>query len=178
MKRRIEPLALLVLALIFALAVSFLVFLLLSARAECAVVWDSYSDPERLAQCDLFVAKDCYVYMKATGLPSAPKVYQAKYCDANGQILLSYTGQSSGGVFLSQIRPSDFQNPPWTAKAGTWTAELYKTEPTVQLLVIDTFTVDQSAIPEFPTVAAGIGVVGLCLGSYYYWRRKWVRGPC
>ena len=130
-----------------------------------AVTWASYQDEARTQPCDLFAIKDCYIYMKGDGLPSASKTYMAKYFDSGGQILLSYTGQSSGGVFLSQIKPSDFQNPPWTAKAGTWTAELYKTGPAVVLLATDTFTVDQSAIPEFPTVAAGIGVVACALES-------------
>jgi len=33
------------------------------------------------------------------------------------------------------------------------------------------FHVEQSAIPEFPTVVAAVGVSGLCFGIYY-WMRK------
>jgi len=34
------------------------------------------------------------------------------------------------------------------------------------------FTVESSAIPEFPTVFAAIGVAGLCFAIYYWMRKK------
>ena len=164
MKRWLFILAIILFMLIlFALVISGL-------PAFGAVTWCSYQDEARTQPCDLFTVKGSSVYMKADGLPSAAKTYQAKYYDATGQILLSYSGQSSSGVFLSEIRPSDFP----ASKPGTWKAELYKTEPSVVLLATDTFKVDQSAIPEFPTVAAGIGVAGLCFGFYYWRRRAWI----
>ena len=38
-----------------------------------------------------------------------------------------------------------------------------------------TFTVEASAIPEFPTVIAGMVVAGLCFGIYYWMRKKRLR---
>ena len=34
------------------------------------------------------------------------------------------------------------------------------------------FTVEESAIPEFPTVIAGIGVAGMCAAIYWWMRRR------
>ena len=42
---------------------------------------------------------------------------------------------------------------------------------TYGLIANDSFTVNASAIPEFPTVIAGIIVAGLCFGIYYRMRK-------
>ena len=39
-------------------------------------------------------------------------------------------------------------------------------------IVDDVFTVDASAIPEFPEVMAAIGVAGLCFGIYWWMRKR------
>ena len=41
-----------------------------------------------------------------------------------------------------------------------------------ELMANDSFYVAQSAIPEFPTVMAGIMVAGLCFGIYYWMRQR------
>jgi hypothetical protein len=41
----------------------------------------------------------------------------------------------------------------------------------VYTLADASFTVEPSAIPEFPTIFAAIGVAGLCF-AIYYWMRK------
>lgn len=41
-----------------------------------------------------------------------------------------------------------------------------------QLIADDTFTVDAGAIPEFPTVIAGIVVAGLSFWIYYWMKKK------
>jgi len=40
-----------------------------------------------------------------------------------------------------------------------------------EYIIDDDFYVAESAIPEFPTVIAAIGVAGLCF-AIYYWMRK------
>ena len=57
-------------------------------------------------------------------------------------------------------------------KRGTLLPDTYAdalTDP--DYVADDVFYVAASAIPEFPTVMAGIGVAGLCFGIYY-WKRK------
>ena len=39
-------------------------------------------------------------------------------------------------------------------------------------IVEDSFDVEQSAIPEFPTVITVIVVAGLCFGIYYWMRKR------
>ena len=46
---------------------------------------------------------------------------------------------------------------------------------TYELIADDTLTVEASAIPEFPTVMAAIGVAGLCCGIYLWMRRRYRR---
>jgi len=43
---------------------------------------------------------------------------------------------------------------------------------TYGLMANDSFFVAKSAIPEFPTVMAGIMVAGLCFGIYYWMRKR------
>ena len=40
------------------------------------------------------------------------------------------------------------------------------------LVYDDGFTVQSTAIPEFPMVIAAIGVAGLCFGIYYWMRKR------
>jgi len=72
-----------------------------------------------------------------------------------------------------------------SATAGTWHAVVFRggSSPpanyndaagTAGYVVADSFTVQQEAIPEFPTVGAGIAVAGMCFGIYS-WMRKRVR---
>jgi len=82
----------------------------------------------------------------------------------------------------------DFTTKP-SAAAGTWHSVVFNTTGDIlgnyadargdpSYIIDDVFIVDSSAIPEFPTVMAGIGVAGLCFGIYYWMRRKaaWVSG--
>ncbi|MFC2058740.1 hypothetical protein ACFLTS_03735, partial [Chloroflexota bacterium] len=72
------------------------------------------------------------------------------------------------------------------AVAGTWHAVVYDTEfygsgpestysaasGNAGYVTEDAFTVQAAAIPEIPTVIAGIGVVGLCFAIYCWMRRR------
>lgn len=70
------------------------------------------------------------------------------------------------------------------AEAGTWHAVVFdddlgsppatyaETSGAAGYMVEDDFEVNASAIPEFPTVMAGIMVTGLCFGIYYWMRKR------
>ena len=131
------------------------------------VVWDSYSDPAHIIQSDLFVEYNCLVHMQAVGLPPVNKRYSVEYYDALDTLLQVEAGLSQEGSFISIIRPSGFPN----SASGIWRAELYRTSPR-KSIATDTFTVESSAIPEFPIAIAGIGVVGLCALAYIWMRKR------
>jgi len=107
--------------------------------------------------------------MKATGLPVPDEEYEVRYYDAADELRQSETGiMSSNGELLSQILPSNFEG---SAVAGKWYAELWNEPPATKPLATAKFNVQESAIPEFPTVASGIGVAVLC-GVIFLWMRK------
>jgi hypothetical protein len=70
------------------------------------------------------------------------------------------------------------------ATAGTWHAVVFdddlgtppatyaETSGAAGYMVEDSFEVAVSAIPEFPTIIAAIGVSGLCFGIYYWMRKR------
>ena len=75
---------------------------------------------------------------------------------------------------------------PGTDTAGTWNVivceQAYTPPDTYSsswpyTLISDSFIVEDSAIPEFPTVIAAITVLGLCTGIYLWLRRKAVMVP-
>lgn len=75
---------------------------------------------------------------------------------------------------------------PGTDVDGTWhviVCERTQTPPSsynpawAHTLATATFTVDESAIPEFPTVTAAIVAFSLCVGVYLWMRRKTVPVP-
>ena len=144
-----------------------LTLLIVPSKAQGVVItWESYSDPSYTIQSDYFSQSDCFVYMKAVGLPPVGREYSAKYYDASDTLLQVMTGLSQQGIFTSIIQPSKFPN----SVAGVWKVELHKLSPS-KLEATDTFTVEPSAIPEFPVVFSSIGVAGLC-ALIYLWRRK------
>ena len=152
----------------FVICLLVLLLLVMPTVVRAAVAWDSYSDEARTIQSDDFDQYGSFVYMKAAGLPGQDGYYEARYYDADMVQLQTETNMSSNGEFLSLILPSAFEG---SAAAGTWTAELYDLTPKMKLLVTDTFYVQASAIPEFPTVVSGIGVVVVC-GVIFLWMRK------
>lgn len=105
--------------------------------------------------------------------------YHVAYYDNGGAKVLSDGGVTSdaNGVVNSQWYFPDNTG----AAAGTWHAVIYKdpTSPAATYTANDpnsiqecTFTVTSDAIPEFPTVFAGIGVGGLCFAIYWWMRRR------
>ena len=149
--------------------------------------WDSYSDSARTTISDSFVTYGTTVYMKGTGY--ATGTYNVAYYDANptggGQKTATDSGISvaGDGILNSQYLLNTDPN----AFSGTWHALVQPTGATAfptpydtavaspdtyALLGNDAFSVQQAAIPEFPTVSAAIVVSGSCFGLYFWMRKR------
>lgn len=146
-----------------------LIPLLWATPVEAAVMFESYSDVARTIQSDNFTAQGSWVYLKGTGL-AKNKAYRTTFFDAQNATVLILDSQSDGnGVVLSQVKPSAYP----TSSPGIWKAELWKVQP-LTLEATDTFTVQGSAIPEFPDVFAGI-TVSVAVGFIFIlvrWMKK------
>ena len=110
--------------------------------------------------------------------------YLVAYYDAGGVKKGSETVSASGGSLSSQyLLTTDTSADPGTWHVlvqpssgytgfGTDSYDTIAASPdTYGLFVNDSFTVDSSAVPEFPSVFAAIGVAGLCF-AIYCWMRK------
>jgi len=147
--------------------IALLLLLMLSTPALAGVALESYSDAARTTVCDDFTVLDDPVYMKATGILSG-KDYEFRYYDAGDTLLLT-DGPITADVndeAVSEMTPSNYPS----STAGTWSCEIWSLAPSLKKDT-DTFTVQQSAIPEFPTVLSAIAVATLC-GVAYLWMRK------
>ncbi len=158
---------------------------------------DSYQDTARSTVNDSFDNTYDTVYMKGTGFLNGSNTYDIGYYDNAGDLiatdnaiaLVSVGGGrgtlgNTGGLYEpTYYFPTD---PGATAGAG-WHAVIqpsgatsfpatYATltaDPdTYQLIADDTFSVNASAIPEFPTVIAGIVVAGLSFWIYYWMKKR------
>jgi len=148
--------------------------------------WESYSDSGHSTQTDDFFDSTNHVYMEGTGFPNGN--YDVGYYDgtvAGGGTWVA-TDENitvSTGTLNSEYLLTNDQ----TATPGTWHALAQPASATpldssyatavadpdgYELLANDSFTVQPSAIPEFPTVMAGIMVAGLCFGIYYWMRKR------
>ncbi len=148
------------------------------------VPWDSYENSERTVIRDIFSSSYTTAYMKATGFLAGN--YNVSYYDGNGAITRSENNitVAGDGVLQSSILFSDYPS----STPGIWyvlvqPASGYFSLPstystavaapdTYGLLANDSFEVSGTAIPEFPTVMAGIVVAGACFGIYWWMRRK------
>ena len=74
-----------------------------------------------------------------------------------------YTGDAEPGTWHAVVFDDDLGSPP---------ATYAETSGAAGYMVEDDFEVSVSAIPEFPTVMAGIVVAGLCFGAYYWMRKR------
>ena len=120
----------------------------------------------------------CYQYDYDT-TPPAGIGYHIAYYDNGGAKVASVVDTSN---YNRSINAAYDLNTDPNAAAGTWHAVVYQdsvASPPETYTANDSdsfmeveFTVEQSAIPEFPTVIAGIIVVGLCFGIYYWMRKR------
>ena len=152
-------------------------------------IWGSYSNSGRTTVFNTFTTYGSIVYMYGESFDTTG-TYKVAYYDggtsgdgSDGAKLYTdvYTNLAGGILDLSQVRPADYMS---SARAGTWHAVVYKTTESMpnsydlvstgsaNYTVTDSFTVAATAIPEFPTVIAAIGVAGLCFGIYWWMRRR------
>ncbi len=138
----------------------------------------SYSDVTHSTACDDFSDYDTEhtVFMKSTGLLPSHNYRMAYYdggtdkrdtqddtSDASGNLTTQHTfapGIDVAGTWNVIVCEPDFTPP--ASYDSTWTYTLRE----------DTFTVLDSAIPEFPTALAAIVSLSLCTGVYLWFRRK------
>lgn len=151
-------------------------------------LWGSCSDSARTAVSNDFTGYGDIVYMYGENFDTTG-TYKVAYYDggpahdgADGTKVQTdtYTDNVSGISENCQCRPADYGS----SSYGTWNAVVYKTTGTMpasynlvstgdaDYTVTDSFTVQQAAIPEFPTVMAGVMVAGLCFGIYYWMRKR------
>ncbi|CAD6492741.1 MAG: hypothetical protein EMLJLAPB_01004 [Candidatus Argoarchaeum ethanivorans] len=140
--------------------------------------WNSYNDTDHNNQDDTFSGDEHTVYMHGVGFTQSYN-YRIAYYDVDDYKVASEltNASDSDGNLSSQY---DFTGNA-SAAAGLWHSAVYDAtdsppstySPTdLDNIVDDDFTVEQSAIPEFPTVIAAIAVCMLCAVSYMVMRRN------
>ena len=146
--------------------------------------WESY-ESNRTTVRDTFTTGFTTVYPTGTGF--ATTTYNVAYYDGTASgggnkvatdSSVSVTTGTLNSTYLLTSVPS--------AVSGTWHAlvqpasatafpsaynDAIAAPDTYSLLANDSFTVDQSAIPEFTSVITGIAVAGMC-AVIYWWMRK------
>ncbi|MFC1873366.1 beta strand repeat-containing protein [Chloroflexota bacterium] len=137
-------------------------------------VWGTVADPY----------DDAYdmAYMYGEGFLASQLYHVGFYCPSVAPNKVASTDPTStaGGALSTQYLLSTDPS----AESGTWHAVVYKdpdSPPTnydpndPDAVIDDDFQVAASAIPEFPTVIAGIAMAGLCFDIYYWMRKKKAR---
>jgi len=150
--------------------------------------WESYNDPDHTTVEDNFSGSTNHVYMQGTGF--AVGNYTVGYYDGavagggnltavdeniivngtgilNSQYLLTTDPNATGGTWHALVQPASG----YTALHSDYNIAVGAPD-TYGLLANDSFIVEQSAIPEFPTVLAGVAVAGSCFGIYYWMRKR------
>jgi C1A family cysteine protease len=140
----------------------------------------SYSDSGHYIHCNDYSDPDTenVVYMYATDL-TATYEYRVAYYDGNNDKVGTHDVGSDSSRNLSSHRT--FRDAEPVDQSGTWhviVCEQTQIPPDPYndsweyTLASDTFTVQGSAIPEFPTILAAIAALALCAGIYLWMRRK------
>ncbi len=146
-------------------------------------ILSAFSDSGHCTHCNNFSDYDTenIVYMRSTGLQPSHN-YRIAYYDGGNDKRATEDGTSDSSGNLTSLHTFAVG----TDVAGTWhviVCDQAHTPPSsydsnwTYTLAEDTFTVQQSAIPEFPTVMAAIVAFSLCIGVYLWMRRKAVPLP-
>jgi uncharacterized protein (DUF362 family) len=154
--------------------------------------WESYSDLEHTTVENSFSGSTNHVYMRGEGFDTTG-TYKIAYYDggtnhdgADGaQIQVDvYTNDADGILESECLFTSD-----GSSSYGTWHAVVYKTTGAMpnsydlvsnsdpDYVVEDSFYVEQSAIPEFPTALGAIVALVLSACIYLWFRRKFAPVP-
>ena len=143
--------------------------------------WESYHTdyPPTGTQCDDFIADYQTVYMYGEGFEAGHSYHIGYYDGAGNKAVSDGTGTLTDSTLTSEWY---FPNNTGSA-AGDWHAVVYDdaiasppltyVADDANAVVEDWFYVQSGAIPEFPTVIAGIVVAGLCFGIYYWMRKRY-----
>ncbi len=144
-------------------------------------IWGSHSDSGHTTVENSFAGVTNHVYMYGENFDAGTT--KVGYYDGNGdwKETDTYIGWAGGTLDWSECLFIDYMSD--TAAAGDWHAVVLLQADDLpatydeaiadpDYIAGDVFGVDATAIPEFPTVMAAIGVAGLCFGIYYWMRRK------
>ena len=138
----------------------------------------SYSDENHNLPTDNFVSytDEHTVYMYSTGLISNYSYRVAYYDGNNNKVATDDVSSDSSGNLSSEHTFADGSD-----AAGTWNAvvcDRAHSPPSTYssswsyAITSDTFEVQESAIPEFPTALAAMVALALSAGVYLWMRRK------
>ena len=143
-----------------------------------------YSDSGYASPCTSFASSVNHVYVKGTNFGAGN--YRVNYYDGSGSMTWSQDNVvvDSTGILLSDYSLKQDKN----AAPGTWYilvqpsagttnfgTNTYDTiitsSATYGVLASNSFSAASSAIPEFPNAVAAVGVLGLCVGAFFWMRR-------
>ena len=142
--------------------------------------WNSYNDPAHKNPDDTFSGEKHTVYMHGPGF-AVSHDYKVAYYDAGEDKIATHTNASDSDENLD----GQYYFPTYSAVAGLWHSVVYDatdsppstynpTDP--NKIANDSFTVLESAIPEFPAVIAAIAICMLCAVAYMVMRRRAEKG--
>jgi len=143
-------------------------------------IWGSHSDSAWTTVCNSFIGATNHAYMYGENFDAGTT--QVGWYDGGGDRRENddYIGWGGGVLNWAECQFTDYVG---VAAAGNWHAVVLLqadgapatyaaalADP--QFVADDSFTVDATAIPEFPEVMAAIGVAGLCFGIYWWMRKR------
>ncbi len=169
-------------AAIFILVALLLIF---AAAVYADPSWESFNDDARSTVDNDFAGSETTVYMQ--GVVTASTTYDIAYyeadtdgagADAADRVATDADVSSNAiGVLQSELT---FTNYP-TSDAGTWHSVVFSDGSTIPdvydggadgIEEDDSFNVQASAIPEFPTAIVVVVAMGLSFGIYYWMRKR------
>jgi len=143
--------------------------------------WASFSDLAHSTPSDEFTVLNCTVYMYGVGFTKNTD-YKVIYWDGGGNKRVTEIQRVGPDLILESQHTFVVPDVP-----GNWHCTVYFPDTyvpatynplDVNIIADETsytggyaFNAAASAIPEFPTIMAAIGVAGLCF-SIYWWMRK------
>lgn len=133
------------------------------ASAAGATAWGSYSDPAHEVPCESFGEYHAPIYTYGTGFVKNA-YYTIKWADGEGQIILTEVNRATSKGILESCHVVNDTNAP-----GLWYSRVYLD---TTLVASDTFTVEASAVPEFPSLLSGLMVAGACTGIFWKLRKS------
>jgi len=142
---------------------------------------ESYSDSDHNTPCDNFAdyGTQHTVHMYGTNLIPNHN-YRVSYYDGSDNKTATEAKMSDGSGNLSSQHTFKETEP--ADQPGTWHVIVYEATQSAPdsydpswpyILVVDTFNVQQSAIPEFPTALGAIVALALSACVYLWLRRKY-----